>query len=331
MSGPGPRVTALVASLLFVQAACTPVSRSYEIHTGQIGCQEANRHVHDALVAMGMVITAFRLANPGSDGYVRATKTDSRGIRNGEVRISCRADGVSIVAAQKGLSIGGEHEFERGVFLSVTARARLKVDRGRIAGEWPAEILAVTPAPQNSPPVRKPARPVEKVVGLVVRLEPLRGFASVLDFEADLSRAGILPVKVTVANGTGRSYEFDPRDIVLRRAGSRRRAHTLPVSAALRMLVDANREILIAAAREAGAADGVAVDISAIDPMAPTELGDIRTAAGIIRERLLRGGLLRAAGRFEGYLYFEVAEYDRARITMIDTATGETEGFIVEF
>ena len=41
--------------------------------------------------------------------------------------------------------------------------------------------------------------------------------------------------------------------------------------------------------------------------------------------------MLRANGRFEGYLYFEVAEYDRARITMIDTATGEIEGFIVEF
>ena len=149
-----------------------------------------------------------------------------------------------------------------------------------------------------------------------------------LDFEADLSRAGILPVRVTVANGTARSYEFDPRDIVLRRAGSRRRAYTLSPNQAGRRLEDANREILVAQARKAVQEAGTEV---VLDPMASTALGDIRAAAKIIRERLLRGGLLRANGRFEGYLYFEGAEYDRARITMIDTATGETEGFIVEF
>ncbi len=331
----GPSISGMAAVvLLSASVSCTPVTRSYEIHTGQLGCEEANRHVHDALVSMGMIITAFRLAAPETDGYVRASKTDNRGIRKGEVRISCTASGVSIVASEAGLTLGSEHEFERGVFLSVTARARLTVDRGRIL---PAQA-ADQAAPQSAPiavaqqPVRaKPKPRVEKVVGVVVRLEPLRGFATLLDFEADLSRAGILPVRVTVANGTARSYEFDPRDIVLRRAGSRRRAYTLSPNQAGRMLEDANREILVAQARKAGPEADTEVDLLVLDPMAPTELGDIRAAAKIIRERLLRGGLLRANGRFEGYLYFEVAEYDRARITMIDTATGETEGFIVEF
>ncbi len=326
------------AFVLLAHVSCTPVSRFYEIHTGQIGCEEANRHVHDALVSMGMVITAFRLARPGSPGYVRATKTDSRGTRSGEVRISCQPDGVSIVADEEGLALGGEHEFERAVFLSVTARAGLKVDRGRILGPAgnaegaePAPAARAQAPPVSAPPSPRPVRPPKEVVGVVVRLEPLRGFATVLDFEADLSRAGILPVRVTVANGTARFYEFDPRDIVLRRAGSRRRAYTIPVSRAARMLEDTNRKILAEQLRKAAEESGASVDLSVIDPMVLTELGDIGAAVRIIKDRLLRGGLLRPSGRFEGYLYFEVAEYDRARITMIDTATGETEGFIVEF
>jgi hypothetical protein len=32
-----------------------------------------------------------------------------------------------------------------------------------------------------------------------------------------------------------------------------------------------------------------------------------------------------------GYLYFPDGDYDRARVTMTDAATGETEGFVVEF
>ena len=128
--------------LLSASVSCTPVTRSYEIHTGQLGCEEANRHVHDALVSMGMIITAFRLAAPETDGYVRASKTDNRGIRKGEVRISCTASGVSIVASEAGLTLGSEHEFERGVFLSVTARARLTVDRGRILPAQAADPAA---------------------------------------------------------------------------------------------------------------------------------------------------------------------------------------------
>jgi hypothetical protein len=54
-------------------------------------------------------------------------------------------------------------------------------------------------------------------------------------------------------------------------------------------------------------------------------------ASRIIRQRLLRGGLLRPGARFNGFLYYPVADYDRARIIMIDVATGETEGFIVDF
>jgi hypothetical protein len=137
-------------------------------------------------------------------------------------------------------------------------------------------------------------------------------------------------VKVTVENGTKRSYEFDPRDIQLRRRGSRRRVPPLSASQAVRRLVETNRRILEQAAAEmAMEGDGSAPPV--VDPMAPSELGDVAAASRVLKARKLMGGLLRPSGRFSGFLYYQVDDYDRARITMIDVATGETEGFIVEF
>jgi len=322
--------------------ACTPVSKSFEIHTAQLDCDEANRIVHDSLLGMNMVVTAFKLARPGAPGYVRATKTDSRGTRTGEVKMTCEDGRVHIVPDDVTGVLGGAHEFERGVFLGVTGRAGLSVVQGRILGEPVAEDarrdLSREPVPAAgaaapSPVVHRPkpgGQVKKKVVGVLVQLEPVRGFATVLDFEADLSRAGILPVKVTVENGTKRSYEFDPRDIQLRRRGSRRRVPPLSASQAVRRLVETNRRILEQAAAEmAMEGDGSAPPV--VDPMAPSELGDVAAASRVLKARKLMGGLLRPSGRFSGFLYYQVDDYDRARITMIDVATGETEGFIVEF
>ena len=349
-----PRACGVVAlvTVALLLASCTPVSRSYEIHTAQMTCDEANRFVHDSLLGMNMVVTAFRLGRPGSPGYVEATRTDGRGTRSGKVRITCEPSGVHIVASESGF--GGEHEFERGVFLSVTARARLRVAHGKILGEedgesgsepLPAGVsraadasdtvapVAISPsfaASQPRPGGRRAAA-TEEVVGVVVRLEPIRGFATVLDFEADLSRAGILPIKVTVANGTRRYYEFDPNDILLRRPDSRRRAYGLVPTEAVRRLREANLAVLAEAARREAGEAGEAVDFATLDPGAASELGDVVAAARLILANKLRGGLLGPGRRMVGYLYFEVADYDRARITMVDVATGEIEGFLIEF
>lgn len=321
-------------------SACTPVSKSYEIHTAGIDCAQANRVVHDSVLSMNMVVTAFRLAKPGTDGYVRATRTDNRGTLNGRVGVSCDATGVHIVAEESGF--GGDHEFERGIFLSVTGRAGLRVENGRIldggglGGHSRASADAASPPASKQPakvkpPARAKPRVAEKVVGVVVKLEPLHGFATVLDFEADLSAAGILPVAVTVANGTSRAYEFDPRDLLLRRRGSRRRTNPLSTATAVDLLLEKNRQVLTAAALAAAGEGAQPSEVELPDPMAPSELGDVRMASRIIRQRLLRGGLLRPGARFNGFLYYPVADYDRARIIMIDVATGETEGFIVDF
>jgi hypothetical protein len=162
-------------------------------------------------------------------------------------------------------------------------------------------------------------------VGIVVRLKPLQGFATVLDFEADLSAAGILPVKVSISNATKRAYEFDPRDIVLRKKGSRDRAQAMTASEAVKALEKKNREVLGGGAAQASDETGP------FDPRAPSSLGDVRAAADVIVNRSLRGSRLQPGAKSTGFMYFPLADYDRARIIMIDVATGETEGFLVEF
>ena len=327
-------------------AACTPVSKSYQIHTAEMTCEEAARHVHDTVVAMGMDVTGFVLPRPGSPGYLKGTRTDTRGTVSGRVSMRCDADGVHIVADQSGL-LPSEHEFERGVYLGVTGRAGLVAERdGRGIGRLvprdspsPTGAAAATKAgstgagtepgePSNEGSRRTAAKPsARKVTGVQVRLVPLRGFSTVLDFEADVSRVGILPVKVTIVNGTNRAYEFDPRDIILRKAGARERIDAMTVSQAVERLMGRNVEVV----RAGGAQAGAHPEVGPVDAGVASELGDVASAARIIRERSLRPARLRPYAEHAGYLYFEVADYDRARITMTDVATGETEGFIVDF
>lgn len=324
-------VTAL-AGIACVLAACTPVSKSYEIHTGEIGCDEANRLVHDSVTGMGMTVTGLKVAKPGGSGYVRATRTDKRGKLEGEVDIRCAADGIHIVASQAG--IGGD-EFERGIFLSIIGRADLMVEReGREAGRLvkrssarsePSPYVAEPPESASGAGAATPSRAAPAAVGVRLLLEPVHGYATLLDFEANLSAAGLLPIKVRVENGTDRVYELDPGDIALRRAGSRERARALPIADAVARLEAANLRALGISGAQPSSATGPA------DPLAPSELGDVRRASAIINERRLRAARLRPGDRVEGFLYFESGDYDRARVLMIDAATGETEGFLVEF
>ncbi len=310
----------LLVSALTLVAACTPVSRQYEIHTTDMTCDQANRHVHDALVGMGMEITAFQPARAGLPGYAQATRRRGSGETGGEVLISCDEHGVHIDASQSGL--GGEHEFERGVFLSVSGRADLVPERegGELAGLKKREA-----DPGSTAATQSDARPAAVASRVVVSLEPVVGFETVLDFEANLSDAGVLPVRLTIVNGTDRSYDFDPRDVVLSASEARQRAFPLAPADAAGKLQDRNRELIGSGGAQGSAEDGP------IEPLAPTELGDVRAASELIPRRAVRGGRLEPGEQVSGFIYFAAGSYDRARITMVDVATGETEGFLVEF
>jgi hypothetical protein len=305
-----------VAFLALLGASCvTPLSKGYEIHTSDLACDEANRLVYAALGDMRMEVTAFTPAKPGQTGSLRAVRRADGGSKlSGSVEVRCEGGRVHVVANQDS-DLLGDKEFERGVFLGVTGRGNLEVVReGRLAtGEvrrrdtGPLRQLTQTSEAAESPtlettPVARAAEPV-----LTVRVEALRGFASVLDFDADLSARGVLPVQVSIRNGTKRAYDFDPGSIVVT-AGAQR-SPVRPFS-----LAEAQRRV------ESSPAD--AVDTSA---------GDLATARRLMAEKALAGGRIGPGAERAGFVYFPLGGYDRARMSMVDVATGESEGFVVDF
>jgi hypothetical protein len=136
-------------------------------------------------------------------------------------------------------------------------------------------------------------------------MEVLRGFASILDFEADLGAGGLLPVKVVIVNGTRRAYELEPSAIVLRPVGERTQVQPLTAAAAHERLTRA-------------AASGA-------------ELGDVAAAGRLLRENALAGGRLAPGSTRSGFVYYPLGDYERGRLLMTDVATGEAEGFAVDF
>lgn len=285
-----PRFRAFLLGIVF--AGCTPVSQSYEVQSAQLGCDEANRYVYAAVQDMNMKVTSFTQARPGRAGHLTAVGRD----RKGEVDISCGPDGVKIDPTQTSM---GDRTFERGVFLSVTGRSGLKMDRGAVTGrEKPVGDLAqaVTeglPAPSGS---------------VLVEVQPQRGFETVLDFDADLASAGILPIKVTIRNGSKRAYSFDLTGLSVRLRGSSEAAPRLTATEAAARLT--------AKAGSSGA---------------QTAIGNVESARTIMLGKELKAARLTPGASVTGYVYYPVADYDRAKIQMMDIAAGELESFLVEF
>jgi hypothetical protein len=61
------------------------------------------------------------------------------------------------------------------------------------------------------------------------------------------------------------------------------------------------------------------------------EVGDVAAARRAIAEKALVGGRIAPGDSREGFVYFELGAYERARLSMTDIATGESEGFVVDF
>jgi hypothetical protein len=284
------RVRAFVAGLVF--ASCTPVSQSYQVHSADIGCDEANRYVYKAVEDMHMKVTSFNQAHPGQPGHLTAVGRD----RSGSVDIRCNDSGVEIKPNQTSF---GDKTFERGIFLSVTGRSGLKIDQGEVTGrEKPAGDLAQavaegTPAPSGS---------------VLVDVQPQRGFESVLDFDADLSAAGILPIRFTIRNGSKRSYSLTLEGISVRLKDSE------------------------AVATRMSSADAAAkLSAKAGSGGKQTDVGNVESAKKILAEKELKPAKLTPGASATGYLYYPVADYDRAKIQMMDIAAEEAETFLVEF
>jgi hypothetical protein len=278
----------------FLVASCTPVSQSYEVHSSEMGCEEANRYVYAAVTDMNMKVTSFTQAQPGRPGRISAVGRD----RSGDVRITCDPAGKGVVIDPSQTTMG-ERTFERGIFLSVTGRSGLRMNEGQITGrEKPVGDLAQSvaegdPAPSGS---------------VLVEVTPQKGFEAVLDFDADLAAAGVLPVRVTIRNGSGRAYSFAIDGVTVRKRDSGEVAARLtPAEAAAK---------LVAKAGSGGS---------------QTEVGNVESAKKIMLDKELKPARLTAGASVTGYLYYPVGDYDRAKVQMTDVAADEIETFLVEF
>jgi hypothetical protein len=340
-------VLVLASSALSACAVTSPTSRGYQINTSDVTCDDANRYVQQTLDGMGMRITDFRKARPGAPGYAKAARaSDEGGSLKGSVDIACDDAGVHIVPDQAGFL--NAQEFERGFFLSMTGRAGLVVER-----EGRDSTGRVHKREDGTPARTADAGGVETVQtgndagtptpfsentegGMEVQIELVRGFATVLDFEANVSAVGILPVKITVENKTSRTYDFNPREVALRKDGTADRIEPLTASAAVSRLKSGKDG-------DAKKHDDEKAKEEGNDPTPPPPpppvpggasvdgLGDVEAASRLLPEREIKKARLEPGKQVSGYLYFPDGKYDRARVTMTDVATGETEGFLVEF
>lgn len=145
--------------------------------------------------------------------------------------------------------------------------------------------------------------------GAKFKIEPQLALETKLDFGEDLAAGGVLAVKVTVQNGSTITYTLDPAAVELRPRGGTGKVLQLDIGPAATAI--------------AKAAAGT------LDPGIPGP-----TAASIeamLRKRALTGGTLKPGDRAEGFVYFPTGSYARARATLVDVESGESEGFLVEF
>jgi hypothetical protein len=145
--------------------------------------------------------------------------------------------------------------------------------------------------------------------GVKFKIEPQLALETKLDFGEDLGAANVLAVKVTVENGSDITYQLDPASIELRPSEGQGKVTQIATAAAAAAIARAS-------AAEAG-------------PGAPSPQ-PCRIEA-LLRERALAARTLRPGDKAEGFVYFPTGRYARARATLIDTATSESEGFLVEF
>src|SRR5205085_2357052 len=101
---------------------------------------------------------------------------------------------------------------------------------------------------------------------VLVEVKPQKGFETVLDFNVDLASAGILPIQVTIRNGTKRAYTFALDGMTVRKRDSGEVAARISAADAVAKLV--------AKAGSSGA---------------QTDIGNVESAKKIIVEKELKG------------------------------------------
>jgi hypothetical protein len=278
-------LNAALCLLLGALTACTPPIRQFDLQNQRLTCEQGNDYALRTLQAQGFAVTAFQPAAIGKPGRLRGTR-DERGTQNATVEVRCDGKTVDVDASEDGKWLG-QLEFKRGFYLSFTGivqAAEISEAAEREAALHPRE---------------------HQGAGLRVLLKPVPGQAAKLDFDVDLAAAGVLPVQVTITNGTARIYRYDPTDIVLIQAdGTRVQA----------LSIDAAAQRVVAAPHPADA-----------------PVPDTSTVTQRLTLHALSGDSVAANQTVKGYVFFPLGRYAKGRVSLEDRATEESEGFVVEF
>jgi hypothetical protein len=142
---------------------------------------------------------------------------------------------------------------------------------------------------------RKVTRPKAKQAqvesGLSIEVDPQHGSSSQV-FAIDFGAAGITPVRVHIRNITPQTYIFETS-----------RLHLVTQEGQRRSALPTERVVALVAEEARAAVRGNSLGNSTIDPNTT----------------------------LEGYLFFPVSTYRRAKIVLTDKESDEAEGFAIEF
>lgn len=282
----------LAGVLAFAVATCTPLQAQYDIRRSDLSCDEANRYAFQSMRSLGFVESRFEPAAVGREGLVEGTKSEIS--RSGQ---AVTRTGVVHIKCQP-----------NEVLVKADERKLLSQDLTFTRGFF----LAFTGLVEHSGASKAYAEEQAGGVtggGLKFKIQPQLGLESKLDFGEDLAAGGVLAVRVIVQNGSQVTYRLEPAAIELRPAEGEGRVSQLALPAAARA---------IAKAVAADAGEGA----PAPDPA---------RIEAVLRGRALGACKLKPGDQVEGFVYFPTGSYARARATLVDDETEESEGFLVEF
>ncbi len=291
----------VVLLVSFLALACA--SAQYRVERPQLGCEDANAQAHRALLTRQYEITRFQLATPGSSGFIEARRHTPEGLRHGRLRIVC--DHSVRFQPVEGSWFLPDFEFSREVYYALVA----------LGGGMPTAgtgSAATTPAAAAADSVdRSGGGSGERESGLHVIVRPLDRFEIRKDLGVDLERRGLVVIRVEIDNYTTRAYQMPAGAIALVDDGGNR-------------VAPLGREEVGRILRQSAAA----VPGPDEEPLPPLDVG---AATAALDAKALRYGRVDAGASVDGCLYFRAAAYRSARLSLIDTETGEKEGMVVGF
>lgn len=272
-------------------AACTSMQSQYNVRRSNLTCDQANRYAFQSLKSLGYTVTTFEPAAVGRAGVLRGTKAEESGGRSGS-----RDGVVHIVCDASEVRLAAAEEQFLSQDLTFTRGFYLAFTG--IADHAVSDVVYAEEQSGGS-----------VTGGVKFKIQPQLALETKLDFGEDLAAGGVLAVKVTVQNGSAETYTLAVDAIELRPREGTAKVMQIDVPTAAKA---------IAQATAANLSPGIPGPSAA-------------SIESTLRERALKGRTLKPGDSAEGFVYFPVGSYARARATLVDVATGESEGFLVDF